>query len=48
VISADARQLYRGLDIGTAKPDAVTLARVPHRGWICSIRRALQRGAIRS
>jgi len=32
VISADARQLYRGLDIGTAKPDAVTLARVPHRG----------------
>ena len=32
VISADARQLYRGLDIGTAKPDADTLARVPHRG----------------
>jgi tRNA dimethylallyltransferase len=32
VISADARQLYRGLDIGTAKPDAETLARVPHRG----------------
>ena len=22
VVSADARQLYRGLDIGTAKPDA--------------------------
>ena len=32
VISADARQLYRTLDIGTAKPDAGTLARVPHRG----------------
>lgn len=32
VISADARQLYRGLDIGTAKPDAETRARVPHRG----------------
>ena len=32
VISADARQVYRGLDIGTAKPDARTLARVPHRG----------------
>jgi tRNA dimethylallyltransferase len=32
VISADARQLYRGLDIGTAKPDRDTLARVPHRG----------------
>ncbi|HJS42542.1 MAG TPA: tRNA (adenosine(37)-N6)-dimethylallyltransferase MiaA [Gemmatimonadales bacterium] len=32
VISADARQVYRGLDIGTAKPDAGTLARVPHRG----------------
>jgi tRNA dimethylallyltransferase len=32
VISADARQVYRGLDVGTAKPDADTLARVPHRG----------------
>jgi len=32
VISADARQIYRGLDIGTAKPDRATLARVPHRG----------------
>src|SRR5712692_4770456 len=32
VISADARQVYRGLDIGTAKPDHETLARVPHRG----------------
>src|SRR5437867_13145016 len=32
VISADARQVYRGLDIGTAKPDHQTLTRVPHRG----------------
>jgi tRNA dimethylallyltransferase len=32
VISADARQIYRGLDIGTAKPDRATLAHVPHRG----------------
>jgi len=32
IISADARQLYRGLDIGTAKPDREALARVPHRG----------------
>ncbi len=32
VISADARQVYRGLDIGTAKPDRATQTRVPHRG----------------
>jgi tRNA dimethylallyltransferase len=32
VISADARQVYRGLDIGTAKPDAALRARLPHRG----------------
>src|SRR5260370_14580132 len=32
VISADARQLYRVLDVGTAKPDRATRARVPHRG----------------
>lgn len=32
VISADARQVYRGLDIGTAKPDPATRARVPHWG----------------
>jgi tRNA dimethylallyltransferase len=32
VISADARQVYRGLDIGTAKPDRETRASVPHRG----------------
>ncbi|HYK10742.1 MAG TPA: tRNA (adenosine(37)-N6)-dimethylallyltransferase MiaA [Gemmatimonadales bacterium] len=32
VISADARQVYRGLDIGTAKPDAKVRQRVPHLG----------------
>jgi tRNA dimethylallyltransferase len=32
VVSADARQVYRGLDVGTAKPDADTRARLPHRG----------------
>lgn len=32
VISADARQVYRRLDIGTAKPDAAARARVPHVG----------------
>lgn len=32
VISADSRQVYRGLDIGTAKPEPEILARVPHLG----------------
>jgi len=32
VISADARQVYRGLDIGTAKPEPDLRARVPHLG----------------
>jgi tRNA dimethylallyltransferase len=32
LVSADARQVYRGLDIGTAKPDATLRARVPHGG----------------
>jgi tRNA dimethylallyltransferase len=32
VIGADARQVYRQLDIGTAKPDRAELARVPHLG----------------
>ena len=30
IVSADSRQLYRGLDIGTAKPTAAECARVPH------------------
>lgn len=31
LISVDSAQVYRGMDIGTAKPDPETLARVPHR-----------------
>lgn len=30
IVSADSAQVYRGLDIGTAKPDAEQRARVPH------------------
>ncbi len=32
VVSADARQVYRGLDIGTAKTSGALLGRVPHLG----------------
>jgi tRNA dimethylallyltransferase len=32
IISADSRQLYRGFDVGTAKPSAGERARVPHHG----------------
>jgi tRNA dimethylallyltransferase len=32
VISADSRQVYRGLDIGTAKVTVLDRARVPHAG----------------
>lgn len=32
IISADSRQLYRGFDIGTAKPTIAERAIVPHRG----------------
>ncbi|MDP2228318.1 MAG: tRNA (adenosine(37)-N6)-dimethylallyltransferase MiaA [Moraxellaceae bacterium] len=31
IISVDSGMVYRGMDIGTAKPDATTLARAPHR-----------------
>jgi len=31
IISVDSALVYRGMDIGTAKPDAKTLERVPHR-----------------
>jgi len=31
IISVDSALVYRGMDIGTAKPDAMTLARAPHR-----------------
>ncbi len=30
IVSADSMQIYRGMDIGTAKPVATDLARVPH------------------
>lgn len=31
IISVDSALVYRGLDIGSAKPDAETLAKAPHR-----------------
>jgi len=30
IVSVDSAQVYRGMDVGTAKPDRATLARVPH------------------
>ncbi len=30
IVSADSRQIYRYLDIGTAKPSAAERARIPH------------------
>ncbi len=32
IVSADSRQVYRGFDVGTAKPTADDQARVPHAG----------------
>jgi tRNA dimethylallyltransferase len=32
IVSADSRQIYRGFDIGTAKPTPDERSRVPHRG----------------
>jgi tRNA dimethylallyltransferase len=31
IVSVDSAMVYRGMDIGTAKPDSVTLERAPHR-----------------
>jgi len=31
IISVDSALVYRGMDIGTAKPDADTLNKAPHR-----------------
>ena len=31
IISVDSAMVYRGMNIGTAKPDAATLAAAPHR-----------------
>lgn len=30
IVSVDSAMVYRGMDIGSAKPDAVTLSRAPH------------------
>src|SRR5258707_2592987 len=30
IVNADSRQLYRGMDLGTAKPTAAERSRVPH------------------
>jgi tRNA dimethylallyltransferase len=30
IVSVDSAQVYRGMDVGTAKPDAATRARIPH------------------
>jgi tRNA dimethylallyltransferase len=30
IVNADSRQVYRGMDIGTAKPDAADRRRIPH------------------
>jgi tRNA dimethylallyltransferase len=32
IVSADSRQIYRGFDIGTAKPSVAERARAPHEG----------------
>ncbi len=32
IVSADSRQIYRGMDVGTAKPTAAERARAPHHG----------------
>jgi tRNA dimethylallyltransferase len=32
IVSADSRQIYRGFDVGTAKPSAEERRRVPHEG----------------
>jgi tRNA dimethylallyltransferase len=32
IVSADSRQIYRGFDVGTAKPSTAELELVPHRG----------------
>jgi tRNA dimethylallyltransferase len=41
ILSCDALQVYRGLDIGTAKPNVAERARVPHHGLdLCDPARA--------
>jgi len=35
ILSADSMQVYRGMDIGTAKPTAAERAQVPHHLFDC-------------
>ena len=37
LLSADSRQLYRGFDIGTAKPSAAERLAVPHFGVVLTM-----------
>lgn len=49
IISVDSALVYRGLDIGSAKPDAATRARAPHRLVdICSPAEAYSAARFRS
>lgn len=48
IISVDSAMVYRGMNIGTSKPDAATLARAPH--WlidICDPKEAYSAGEFR-
>ena len=31
IISVDSAMIYRGMDVGTAKPDSATLKKAPHK-----------------
>ena len=45
IISGDSMLVYRGMDIGTAKPTAEELALVPHHMWIfCRPEASFNRG----
>src|SRR5487761_2323616 len=35
IVNVDSASIYRGMNIGTAKPDAATLRRVPHHLLDC-------------
>jgi len=46
IVSVDSAMVYRGLDIGTAKPDRATLARAPHHLIdLCDPRESYSAGA---
>ena len=44
VISADSMQIYKGLDVGTAKVTPQETCGIPHHAWTSSPRKDLQRG----